>query len=464
MNLFLLCLFTLILGYIIYGRIVEKIFGANPNKETIAEKYADGVDFLKLPTPKVFLIQFLNIAGLGPVFGAILGATYGPVCLPWIVLGSIFAGGVHDYLTGMFSVRFKGKSIVFLIEKIFGKYIKYFFLIFFITCLILVGSVFASNPAKLLADITHSPFLLWITIIFIYYFLTTLLPIDKIIGRFYPLFALLLIGVTATLLFEIFTTDIELFPQITLSNLHPQKAPVFPLLFITIACGAISGFHATQSPIMARCLNNEKNGRVVFYGAMITEGIIALIWATLAIAFYHSPENLLSAIKASSQSGVVSEISSSLLGKIGGFLTVLSVVILSITSGDTAFRSARITIADNLHLNQKNIFKRLLLSILVLFLGIALGFVDLTVLWKYFGWANQALAAISLWAVSIYLKKKKSFYFISLIPAIFMTVITSCYILYEKIGFSLPLNTAKITSYIIALILTIIFFQPHKKK
>ena len=277
MIIFIISVILLIAGYIFYGTFVEKVFGADKNKKTPAIKYNDGIDYVKLPVWKVFLIQFLNIAGLGPVFGAVLGAVYGPVALLWIVFGSIFAGGVHDYLTGMLSVRYKGKTMDFIVGKVMTKKFRIFFVFFLTLILILVGAVFALNPAKMLANIFHSETYIWCILIFGYYFLTTLLPVDKIIGRFYPFFAFLLIAVTVSLLFCLFQLDHSWFANPTFENLHPKKVPVFPLMFITIACGALSGFHATQSPIMARCLPNEKDGRIIFYGAMILEGFIALV-------------------------------------------------------------------------------------------------------------------------------------------------------------------------------------------
>ena len=463
MSWFFISVILLIVGYVFYGKFVEKVFGASDKRMTPALRYNDGVDYLPLPLWKIFLIQFLNIAGLGPVFGAVLGAVYGPVCLLWIVFGSIFAGAVHDYMSGMFSVRYKGRTLDFLIKKVLSKHFRYVFFAFLVLILVLVGAVFALNPAKMLADIFDSPVLLWCCIIFGYYFLTTLLPVDKIIGRFYPFFALLLIVVTISLLCCLFNIDRQWFPQMEFSNLHPSKIPIFPLMFITVACGAISGFHATQSPIMARCLSKESDGRKIFYGAMILEGLIALIWATLGIAFYQNQNLLFDAVSTLGQGGVVAEISKNLLGDIGSKLTILSVVVLSITSGDTAFRSARLTIAETLKLDQKNIWKRLFLSVAVLASGIVFTFVDITTLWMYFAWANQTLGMITLWALSVYLKKKDRFYLVTLMPALFMTMVCSSYILHEKIGFNMSLTNAKITASIISFILFVAFFKFTKK-
>lgn len=459
MSLFIASVILLILGYVIYGSIVERAFGADNNRKTPAIKYADGVDFVKMPVWRIFLIQFLNIAGLGPVFGAVLGAAYGPVCFLWIVFGSIFAGGVHDYLTGMFSVRFKGKTMDYLIGKILSRHAKYFFVFFLVLILVLVGAVFAINPAKILALIFKIPVIYFVVLIFGYYFLTTLLPVDKIIGRFYPFFALLLLIVTVSLLVSLFRLNTEWFP-ITLENLHPQKVPIFPLMFITIACGALSGFHATQSPIMSRCLPNEKSGRLIFYGSMILEGLVALIWASLAIAFYPDQNALGSVLfdPAKGQGEVISEVSKGLIGQVGSVFAILSVVVLSITSGDTAFRSARLTLAEAVHFDQKKLGKRFLLSAVVLLAGIAFTMFDITTLWYYFGWANQTFAMFSLWTVSVYLKKKNRCYWISLLPAIFMTTVCATYILQDKNSFSLDMKVAKIIALIITAFVSVLFF------
>ncbi len=452
----------LIIGYTVYGKIVEKIFAANAKATTPAVKKCDNVDFMVLPTWRVFLIQFLNIAGLGPVFGAILGALYGPVALLWIVFGSIFAGGVHDYMAGMISVRNGGQSLVPLVEKYLGTKVKFVFLVFMVCFLLLLGSVFAMSPARMLANLSETPFVWWVIAIFGYYFLATLLPIDKIIGRFYPLFALLLIVISAAMIVVLFASDAPFYPNLTFSNQHPLKLPIFPLMFVTIACGAISGFHATQSPLMARCLANEKHGRAIFYGAMITEGIVALIWATLGIAFYQGSDGLHNVIMSSGPGGVVSDVAKGYLGSFGGTLAVLSVILLSITSGDTAFRSARLTIGDYWQKENKSLKKRLLISLVVLSGGIAMSFFDLTTIWIYFGWTNQLLATITLWMASFYLYQNNKNYWLTLIPAGFMTSVCVTYIMFDKIGFSLPLDISSIVGSIVAMALVIIFVMRHK--
>lgn len=463
MTVFLLAVAALVLGYLIYGRIVEKIFCINEKAVTPAVAKRDNVDFMTLPNWRVFLIQFLNIAGLGPVFGAILGALYGPVALLWIVFGSIFAGGVHDYMAGMISVRNGGESLVPLVEKYLGSRVKSLFLVFMVFFLLLLGAVFAMSPAHMLADMSGTPFIWWIIAVFGYYFLATLLPIDKIIGRFYPLFALLLIGVSLAMIVVLFMGNTAFYPNLTLSNLHPKGLPIFPLMFVTIACGALSGFHATQSPLMARCLENEKYGRSIFYGAMITEGIVALIWATLGIAFYQGSEGLNDVISQSGPGGVVSGVAKGYLGQIGGILAVLSVVLLSITSGDTAFRSARLTIGDYWQKENKSLKKRLIISTMVLSGGIAMSFFDLTTIWLYFGWANQCLATITLWMATFYLYKQHKCFWLTLLPAGFMTSVCVTYIMYDKIGFRLPLDWSIIVGAIMAVIAVVWFVIKHKK-
>ena len=463
MSIFLLSCLLLVLGYIFYGAFVEKVFGADFNKKTPAVKYNDGVDYVVLPPYKIFLIQFLNIAGLGPVFGALMGIIYGPVALLWIVFGCIFAGAVHDYLSGMISLRYKGNSLVFLIEKFFGKKFKFLFMLFLGFFLILVGAVFAMNPAAMLADVFQTDFVYLIVLIFGYYFLATLLPIDKIIGRFYPLFALLLISVTVSLICSLFASDLIFYPDLSLSTQHPEGKSFFPIMFVTIACGAISGFHATQSPMMAKCIQNEKFGRPIFYGAMITEGFVALVWATLGIAFYQNTEALSNVLSTVGPGGAIKEISSSLLGKLGGVLALISVVVLSITSGDTAFRSARLVFSECFNLSQKNFRKRLFTSAIVLSLGVILSFWDLTFIWTYFGWANQILATVALLVGAIYLREKKKNYWIALIPALFMLTVCFCYILNQRIGFNLNLMVSSIFSIVISICFLIMFLKSKRR-
>ena len=463
MILFLIACATLILGYCVYGLFVEKVWGIS-HVPTPAMKHPDGVDYIPFPTYKAFLIQFLNIAGLGPVFGAILGAVYGPVCLLWIVFGCIFAGAVHDYLSGMLSLKHDGKSIIYLMETYFGKKIKYVALFLIVAMLLLVGAIFAKSPAQMLGQLTHTNMWLWLAVVFGYYFVATLLPIDKLIGRFYPVFALCLLGSSVCLIIALFMRDIPPFLNFQFANMHPKGLPLFPLLFVTIACGAISGFHATQSPMIARCLKDEKYGRPVFYGAMIVEGIVALIWATLGICFYPSTQHLLATITQNDAGGVVSEIAKGLLGNVGGVATIASVVILAITTGDTCFRSARLTLADFLKWPQEKIRFRLILSLIVLAGGVFLSVINVATIWRYFGWFNQTLAMCTLWLVTVYLRKMGKCYWISLVPAVFMTAVSAAYVAYDKLFLGLSVDTAQIIGAIVALMSLVGFLGFSEKR
>lgn len=436
---FLLSIVVLVLGYFIYGKVVEKAFGADDTIQTPAIRLEDGVDFVALPIWKVFLIQFLNIAGIGPIFGAIMGALWGPVAFLWIALGSVFAGGVHDYFSGMLSVRHDGVSIPEVVGMYLGKGFKNFMRGFSVIVLILVGVVFLTAPAGLLAGLTanHLDKTFWIYIIFAYYILATLVPVDKLIGKIYPIFGVSLlimaIGVGGGLLFGGFNI-----PEITFANLHPKGLPVWPLMFVTIACGAISGFHATQSPMMARCLQSEKQGRSVFYGAMIAEGIVALIWAAAAMTFFGGTGELAAYMADNGgQGGVVTIISNTLLGRVGGVLAILGVIACPITSGDTAFRSARLTIADFLNFKQGPIKNRLALTAPLFAIAFILTKIDFNIIWRYFAWSNQTLAMIVLWTAAMYLARKKQFHWIATVPATFMTAVSSTYILIAPEGFQL---------------------------
>ena len=458
MLIFISSVIFLIVGYLLYGLLVEKVFGADADKKMPAKRVNDGIDYVELPSYKAFLIQFLNIAGLGPVFGALMGALYGPAALLWIVFGSIFAGAVHDYIAGRISLHFRGQSLTFLVEKFFGRHAKRFFIAFITFFLLLVGAVFASSPARLLAAVTNGGYVWWISAVFVYYFIATLLPVDKIIGRVYPLFAFLLLSTTFALCVCMLIRGTDLYPELTLHNIHPKQLPMFPLMFVTIACGAISGFHSTQSPMVARCLKSEKTARAVFYGSMITEGFIALVWATLGMSFYGSVQGLLDAGALTNTGNVVKEIATSYLGHVGGVLTVLSVVVLSITSGDTAFRSARLNIADVLRIAQKKILNRVYICVPIFAVGIALCCFEIGTVWRYFGWGNQVLATVTLWICSLYLKHFHRWYFITLLPAIFMTVVCSTYIFQDKIGFSLPMDYSVGLGILTAVICTAVFF------
>ena len=476
---FIISLVALILGYFIYGAIVERVMRPD-DRETPAVRLADGVDYVVLPTWKVFMIQFLNIAGTGPIFGAIMGMWFGPASYLWIVLGCIFAGAVHDFMSGMLSLRHDGANLPTLIGKYLGRGARGVMLVFTVLLLMMVGAVFVYSPAEILKGMFSSESmpllsepLLWIVIIFGYYIIATLLPIDKIIGRIYPLFAIALLVMAAGLLVGLFIKMPqlpELWNMVDMSQWtagamvggkdtlgvagHMQKYTLFPCLFITIACGAISGFHATQSPLMARCLKSERLARPVFYGAMITEGIVALIWATVSSYFFYyggwkevvSPEAVnefmaqvqtadgKTLIQYFTAPQVVNLVCSSWLGIFGGTLAVLGVVAAPITSGDTAFRSARLIIAESLHFEQKSMVRRLMISIPLFVASLLLliwqmenpnGF---NVLWQYFGWSNQALSVFTLWMITVYLARNHKAYFLTLIPAVFMTVVCTTFL------------------------------------
>lgn len=436
---FIISLVLLIVGYMVYGKIVERVFGIDKDCAMPCDTKRDDVDYLPMPTWKVYLIQFLNIAGTGPIFGAILGILYGPAAYLWIVFGCIFAGAVHDYITGMISIRLGGASLPEIVGSQMGKVAHLFMREISIILLVLVGTVFTVTSADLLtsltADFSWSSPLFWTAIILLYFLLATLFPISTIIGRIYPLFGFALIVMAIGVVIGIFTQP-GWMPEITdgISSCHPKGLPVFPMLCVTIACGAISGFHATQSPLMARCIKSETCGRRVFYGSMITEGIVALIWAAAAIKFAGSYENL-SAM--GTPAVVVNNISAAWMGVVGSVLAVLGVVAAPITSGDTAFRSARLIIADFKHVDQKPIVKRLLVCVPIFALSILLMMLDFDVLWRYFAWCNQTVACIMLWSATIWLRNRDRNYYITLLPAVFMTVVCISYILLAPEGLNL---------------------------
>ena len=458
MLLFFASVAVLLLGYFIYGAVVDRIFGADPSRLTPAETMQDGVDYIKMPTWKIFLIQLLNIAGLGPIYGPILGALYGPVALIWIVFGCIFGGAVHDYFSGMLSVRYDGQSVPDVVGHNLGNGFKQFMRVFSVILLILVGVVFFLGPAELLRNLTGIDLNILLGIIISYYFLATILPIDKIIGRIYPVFGAILIFMAVGTISMLIFKGYEFFPQKTFTNINPQNLPMWPLMFITIACGAVSGFHATQSPMMARCLPNEKYGRPVFFGSMIAEGIIALIWATLAISFFHTPDKLNAVLAEGGPGLVVNTISTTLLGPIGGILAIIGVVVLPITSGDTAFRSARLIIADIFKISQKEKSKRLLIALPLFAVGFFISLSDFGLIWRYFGWANQTLAAVVLWTAAMYLVKERKLHWIATIPAIFMTAVVTSFIANSGIGFNLPMNISTLIGIGSAIAATIAFF------
>ena len=444
---FVLSFAALILGYLFYGRFVERVFGPD-DRVTPAVAKADGLDYIVLPSWKVFMIQFLNIAGTGPIFGAIMGAKFGPVAYLWIVFGCIFAGATHDFLSGMLSMRHDGAGLPELIGHYLGKTTRNIMLVFTVLLLVMVGTVFVYSPAEILHNIGGSS-IMWICIIFCYYIIATMLPIDKIIGKVYPLFAFSLLFMAAALMVALFVkwpSLPELWTNFGNMGFEADSSwtdSIFPALFITIACGAISGFHATQSPLMSRCLKSEKMGRPVFYGAMITEGLVALIWATVSMYFFYAPTPGFEEMQVAtgfhtSAPAVVNYVCNDWLGFVGGILAMLGVVAAPITSGDTAFRSGRLIVAEWLKLNQRPIINRLYICIPMFLCSIGMlvwqmenpdGF---NTIWQYFGWSNQTLSVFTLWALTVYLVRARKPFVITLIPALFMTTVCSTFIFVSK--------------------------------
>lgn len=469
---FIVSLLALVLGYVFYGKLVEKIFSPDDRK-TPAVRINDGVDFIVLPSWKVFMIQFLNIAGTGPIFGAIMGAKFGPSAYLWIVLGCIFAGAVHDYLSGMLSMRHDGAGQPELIGHYLGQGTKRVMLVFSVFLLMMVGAVFVYSPALILGDICGEGLTwvyIWCGIIFVYYIIATMLPIDKIIGKIYPLFAISMIFMALALMAVLFVKWPSL-PELS-DGIYGEgfKSPIFPALFITIACGAISGFHATQTPLMARCVKSERLGRPMFYGAMITEGIVALIWATVSMYFFYGgAAQELGASLSLQAPEVVTTVSQGWLGTFGGILALLGVVAAPITSGDTALRSARLIIAEFLHLDQKSYMKRIYICIPLFGATLALLFFNIenpdgfNVIWSYFGWANQTLAVFTLWAITVYLVRQKKPWIITMLPALFMTVVCSSFIMISPNAFGFDMTVGYAVGGA-ALIVSLAWFFVWKSK
>ena len=480
---FFISFVALVLGYLLYGKFVSKVF-APDDRKTPAVVINDGIDYVPMPNWKIFMIQFLNIAGTGPIFGAIMGAKFGPAAYLWIILGCIFAGATHDFFSGMLSMRNGGADLPALIGKYLGKTPRNVMLVFCVVLLIMVGTVFVYSPAEILGHLSGGS-LLWIIVIFAYYVVATMLPIDKIIGKIYPIFSFSLLFMAVALI-VILLIKMPVLPELWdgLGNMAKEQDPsftdnIFPCLFITIACGAISGFHATQSPLMARCLKSEKMGRPIFYGSMITEGLVALVWATVAMwFFYDSPTpgyEQLAATKGFHTSApmVVTTVCQDWLGILGGVLAILGVVAAPITSGDTAFRSARLIVASALKLNQKPKMNRLYVCLPIFVVSIALlswqssnpdGF---NVIWQYFGWSNQTLSVFTLWAITVYLVRKNKPYVITLLPALFMTGVCSTYLFISKQAFGLQEDLAYylgILTVIIAMVWFVVWIRKYGEK
>ena len=432
---FLICLALLVAAYFGYGAYLDRICKIDTKAAVPSATLYDGVDYIPMPRWRTFLIQLLNIAGIGPIFGAIMGACFGPVVFLWITFGGIFVGAMHDYISGVILLRNDGLSLPEIVGRYLGRGMQQFMRGISLVLLILVGVVFMRSPASILGDmITIIPYWGWIAIIFIYYFIATMLPIDKLIGKIYPLFGGALIFMATGLAVVLFMGDYTI-PNITLDTLrnyqpNAEALPILPTLFISVACGAISGFHATQSPLMARCMNNEGEARMIFYGSMITESIIALIWAAMGMAFFYGPDSLAAALAehGNNAAWAVSTISNTTLGAVGGFIALFGVVSAAITSGDTAFRSARLIVADVMGVEQRSIAKRFMIALPLFAIGVTLLFVDFDVVWRYFAWCNQALSVVTLWVIVVYLKKYKRNIWVALPPAVFMTYICTSFV------------------------------------
>lgn len=467
---FLICLLLLVVAYFTYGKYVERVFGADDSREMPSKTCYDGMDYVPLPKWKIFLIQLLNIAGVGPIFGAILGATFGPVAFLWITLGGIFMGAVHDYFSGMISVEHKGLSYPEIIGTYLGGGIKQFVRWYSIILMILVGAVFLTAPAQLLSDMTSLNISLWLGIILAYYIVATLLPIDKIIGKIYPIFGAALLIMALGIMLVLLFGDYQI-PNLSLDNFRNMKTnaeafPIFPTMFVTIACGALSGFHATQSPLMARCMTSETQGRPIFFGAMITESIIALIWAAVAMAFFGGVEMLNTELAAhnSNAAWVVDVISNTTLGRVGGVLALLGVVAAPISTGDTAFRCARMIIADMLKIDQKVLIKRIYICVPIFIISFVLTQVKFDVMWRYFAWVNQSFAVITLWAITVYLYQKRKQYLVSMLPALLITFIIALYVYVNPTMLGLNQNLANILGLLTTVIIAIMVKYYYLKR
>lgn len=473
---FFICLALLIGGYFVYGKMVDNTFGTD-DRETPAVRINDGVDYVVMPQWKLFLVQLLNIAGLGPIFGALQGALWGPVVFLWITFGTIFAGGVHDYFSGMLSERNDGASISEVCGIYLGGLMKNVMRVFSIVLLVMVGTVFAVGPAGLIVTLfqnngaaglaTNKEFWLWV--ILAYYFIATFISIDKIIGKIYPVFGICLIIMAVGVAIGIFTKAEFVIPEIwsNFHNMHPKGTPIWSVMFITVACGAISGFHATQSPLMARCMKSEKQGHFVFYGAMVCEGVIALIWAAAGCSLYAVTGGLNTGLQealANGQSAAIYDVCKKTMGGIGIALAMLGVIACPITSGDTAFRSARLVVADWFKIDQKAYASRLKLCIPLLAAGAIIGHLDYTIVWRYFSWTNQTLAMIVLWTASMYLYKEKKNYWLTAVPATFMSAVSMTYFFYAGECLNLGTTVAYPAGIILAVVFLGIFMRATKKQ
>lgn len=464
---FIIAIFLLILGYVIYGKFVERNFKIDENKTTPANALTDGVDFVPMGSNKNSFIQILNIAGVGPIFGPILGALYGPSAFIWIVFGSIFAGGVHDYLTGMISMRYGGAHLPELASRFLGKYFSHVVNFFALLLLVLVGTVFVSAPAKMINELVGNDadiYFIIVLLIFVYYIIATLLPIDKVIGKIYPVLGFLLLVSAVGICIGMFMFGNPI-PELTLENLHPKGIPYYPVIFLTISCGALSGFHATQSPIISRTINNEKDGRKIFYGMMIVEAVIAMIWAAAAMSLFHGNNDLSSLLENGGPAAVVNKISVTFLGTIAGTIAVLGVIVLPITSGDTSFRAARMIVADYFKIDQKVLKNRFMVAVPLFVISFILTKMDFQLLWRYFSWANQVTAGIALWIGAVYLYQMKTNYMVALVPAFFISSVIGSYLCYDPtIGFGLDISISNTIGVLFSIALTVLFFTILTKR
>lgn len=458
---FIICFLVLLASYFVYGKIIEKVVGVDGTRETPAYKLEDGVDYIPMSKIKNFLVHFLNIAGLGPIFGAIQGALFGPAAFIWIVLGTIFIGGVHDFFSGFMSLRNKGYTMPSIVIKYLGSKVEKFLVVILIITGILVAATFANGAAQLASNLTKIPVIICTTVIFIYFLVATVFPVDKIIGKIYPIFGALLLLMVVIMTGGLILNPAYTIPEFTTQGLYLTDKSIFPYLFVTIACGAISGFHASQSPIVARCMKNENDARPVFYGAMVLEGLVALCWAAIAMAFFHGQPQL-AVIYSNYPAVAINEMAMTLVGPFGLILTIIGVVVCPITTGDTALRSARITIADTFKINNEKIISRLKLAFPLFLISFGLTFVDFNLIWRYFAWAQLIVATIVLFSASVYLIKKEKQYLITLAPAVACTLIALGYILQAPEGLRLPAMIANIISVIATVIITAVFLKKYK--
>ena len=461
MYTFIICFACLVASYFIYGKLLERVAGVDASIETPAYKSNDGVDYMPMHKYKLYLIHFLNIAGLGPIFGVIQGALFGPAAFLWIVLGTIFIGCVHDFFSGFLSLRNNGATMPIIIEKYLGKTVQKFIAFIVVITGVLVAATFSTGAADLLANLTSINGIIWIIIICIYFLIATVFPIDKIIGKIYPIFGVLFLIMAVTMIGGLILNPAYSIPELTTKGLYLTNKSIFPYLFVTIACGAISGFHATQSPIVTRCMENEEDARPVFFGSMVLEGLVALCWAAIAMAFFHGQPQLAVIYGATPSIGAY-EMAKTLLGPVGLVFAIIGIVICPITTGDTCLRSSRITISDEFHLDQKKISSRLKLAVPLILAAFALTFVDFSLIWRYFAWSQLICAAAVLLSATVYLIEKKKHYIITFLPAIVCTFIAIGYILQAPEGLRLPSNIANIITLIATAVIVIYFEKKYR--